>query len=250
MLSSASRPAPPRFGGSTFPNLWGPWITFDPVKFKADPAGGCGWCSAYVTDYNAEALVFGAFSSNKLEQLDSYIQLVTAFLPEARKGAIATARLASTFPGRNASLLQCVLAAPDALHFPAGLAPFGMPSGGNGPSPGGDWGLRWPGLYVTMPVLWTYEYFANATFGRQTVLPLLRGLASFFRCWMERRPVAGTEEYVLEDADDNLSEMGWWMGCAEGRGPACSRWKNVIMTVAFLKRLYSTLPVIAAAADA
>eukprot|EP01052_Picozoa_sp_SAG31_P064689 SAG31_NODE_23528_length_502_cov_1.009926_1_plen_160_part_10 len=93
--------------GSTFPNLWGPWISFNPQTFKSDPAGGCGWCSAYVTDYNAEALVFGAFSSNKLEQLDSYIQLVTAFVPEARKGAIALARLASTFPGRNASLLQC-----------------------------------------------------------------------------------------------------------------------------------------------
>ena len=82
-----------------------------------------------MTDYNAEALVFGAFSSNKLAQLESYIQLVTAFLPQAREGAISTARLASTFPGRNASLLQCVLDAPEAIHFPAGLGPFGMPSG-------------------------------------------------------------------------------------------------------------------------
>lgn len=259
--------------GIAFPNLWGPWISFDPAQFPADVAGGCGWCSAYVTDYNAEALVFGAFSSNKLEQLDSYIQLVTAYSTggAARRGAISTARLASTFPGRNASLLQCVLDAPDAIHFPAGLAPFGMPSGGNGPSPGGcvgplhlpnssswlrfpyvppvlvtnlrspdrDWGLRWPGLYVAMPVLWTYEYFGNSTFGKTTLLPLLRGLASFFRCWMERRAVAGKpEEWVLVDLDDNISEMGWWMGCAEERGPACSRWQNVIMTIAFLKRLY------------
>ena len=35
------------------------------------------------------------------------------------------------------------------------------------------------------------------------------------------------------------------MGCAEERGPACSKWQDVIMTIAFLKRLYSTLPVIA-----
>ena len=96
-----------------------------------------------------------------------------------------------------------------------------------------------------MPVLWTYEYFGNATFGRETVLPLLRGLASFFKCWMERHPVAGSAEYVLVDFDDNISEMGWWMGCAEEKGPACTKWQDVIMTIAFLKRLYSTLPVIA-----
>ena len=94
-----------------------------------------------------------------------------------------------------------------------------------------------------MPVLWTYEYFGNTTFGRETVLPLLRGLAAFFRCWMERRAVG--DGYVLVDVDDNISEMGWWMGCAEERGPACSSFQDVIMTIAFLKRLYSTLPVLA-----
>lgn len=42
MMSSTSRPAPARFQGSTFPNLWGPWIT-------ELPGGACKWCSAYVT---------------------------------------------------------------------------------------------------------------------------------------------------------------------------------------------------------
>eukprot|EP01052_Picozoa_sp_SAG31_P082868 SAG31_NODE_42964_length_269_cov_0.611765_1_plen_72_part_01 len=72
-------------------------------------------------------------------------------------------------------------------------------------------------MYVAMPLLWTYEYFGNATFGRETVLPLLQGFATFFRCWMERRPVTGAGKYVLVDLDDNISEMGWWMGCAEER---------------------------------
>eukprot|EP01051_Picozoa_sp_SAG22_P037968 SAG22_NODE_19230_length_277_cov_0.573034_1_plen_34_part_10 len=30
-----------------------------------------GWCGAFVTDYNTEALLYGAFSSNKLQQLSS-----------------------------------------------------------------------------------------------------------------------------------------------------------------------------------
>ena len=47
---------------------------------------------------------------------------------------------------RNSSLSQCVRASPAAIHFPCGLGPFGMPSGGNGPSPAGDWDLRWCGM--------------------------------------------------------------------------------------------------------
>ena len=133
MLGSVSRPAPKRFGGSTFPNLWGPWIT---DGFKGAPGGGCGWCSACVSDYNAESVLYGAFASNKLEQVTSYEDLVTAFLPAARAGALSTARFAAAHsPNRNASLAQCVEDAPNAIHFPCGIAPFGMPSGGNGPSP-------------------------------------------------------------------------------------------------------------------
>ena len=154
LLSSASRPAPKRFGGSANPNLWGPWITDDPKE-----AAGCGWCTAFVTDYNTEALLYGAFSSNKLPQLSSYVDLVTAFLPAARTGAVATARLAaSQFPNRNQTLLQCVLDAPNAIHFPCGIGPFGMPSSGNGPSPAGDWELRTCGMFAAMPLLWQYEY--------------------------------------------------------------------------------------------
>ena len=213
LLSSASRPAPTRFGGSTMPNLWGPWITDDPKHIQS-----CGWCNAFVTDYNTEALLYGAFSSNKLPQLSSYVDLITAFLPAARMGAVATARLAATqFAGRNESLLQCVLDAPQAIHFPCGIGPFGMPSSGNGPSPAGDWELRTCGIFVAMPLLWQYEYFGNVTFGRETVLPILSGLADFWRCWLERQPT-GNGDYVLIDNDDNMSEQGWWMGCSEERG--------------------------------
>ena len=245
MLGCASRPAlgsnPERFGGSTFPNLWGPWNT-DP--FPGDPTGGCGWCSAYVSDYNAEALLFGAFSSNKLEQLQSYEHLVTAFLPAARQGAIDTARYAVGHYFTNQSLLKCVLNS-NALHFPAGIAPFGQVSGGNGGSPGGDWDLRWPGMYLAMPLLWKYEYWPNATYGRQTLLPILRGIADFFRCWLQRSTRPGQDDYVLVDRFDSISEDGWWMGCAREAGPACKHWQDPIMTIAFLKRLYSTLPVLA-----
>ena len=32
------------------------------------------------------------------------------------------------------------------------------------------------------------------------------------------------------------------MGCAEEHGPGCSRWQNPIISIAFLKRLFATLP--------
>lgn len=246
MLGVASRPGhnPERFAGSNFPNLWGPWNT---EPFPGDPTGGCGWCSAYVTDYNAEALLFGAFSSNKLEQLQSYEQLVTAFLPAARQGAIDTARFAVDHYFTNQSLLQCVKDS-SALHFPAGIAPFGQVSGGNGGSPGGDWDLRWPGLYLVMPLVWKYEYWPNITYGKKTLLPILRGIADFFHCWLQRstRPSGDTlDDYVLVDRFDSIAEDGFWMGCAREAGPACKHWQDPIMTIAFLKRLYSTLPVMA-----
>ena len=50
---------------------------------------------------------------------------------------------------------------------------------------------------------------------------------------------------MLAAYDDNLSEQGWWMGCGRGEGPACTHFKNVIMTVGFLKRLFATLPAMA-----
>lgn len=204
-----------------------------------------GWCGAFVTDYNTEALLYGAFSSNKLPQLSSYVDLITAFLPAARTGAVATARLASQFNGRNQSLLQCVLDAPTAIHFPCGVGPFGMPSSGNGPSPGGDWELRTCGMFAAMPLLWQYEYFQNVTFGRETVLPILSGLAEFWRCWLQRQATADGD-YIYVDNDDNMSEQGWWMGCSEERGAGCSRWQNPIISIAFLKRLFATLPQLSA----
>jgi hypothetical protein len=81
---------------------------------------------------------------------------------------------------------MCNFAATSCLWF----QPFGMPSGGNGPSPGGDWMLRWCGMFVAMPMIWNYEYSQNQSFGRETLLPILSGFADYWRCWMERRPVA------------------------------------------------------------
>ena len=40
--------------------------------------------------------------------------------------------------------------------------------------------------------------------------------------------------------------QGWWMGCAEEHGPGCSRWQNPIISIAFLKRLFATLPQLSA----
>ena len=64
---------------------------------------------------------------------------------------------------------------------------------------------------------------------------------------MERRPIAtaGGGDYVLVDEQDNVSEQGWWMGCSRGQGPGCSWWQDPIMSIAFVKRLFATLPTLA-----
>eukprot|EP01045_Picozoa_sp_COSAG04_P017042 COSAG04_NODE_1478_length_6574_cov_5.073359_2_plen_577_part_00 len=153
MLSSVTRPSPSHFGGSSFPTLWGPWAT---DGWKPDAWGqSVPWGGSYIIDYNTEAVLYGACSSNQLEQLSAYEDLVTNFLPAARRGALSTAAWAAAqFASRNASLLQCVQQSSAAIHFPCGIGPFGMPSGGNGPSPGGDWELRWCGMFAAMPLIW------------------------------------------------------------------------------------------------
>ena len=58
-------------------------------------------------------------------------------------------------------------------------------------------------MYMAMPFIWRYEYTLDKTFGKQRLLPLLSGLAEFFRCWLVRRPSTGTGggTYVLADLE-------------------------------------------------
>ena len=243
MLSSVTRPRPKKYGGSSFPGLWGPWGTYG---WRPDPYGqSIPWGGSYIIDYNTEAVLYGAFSSNKLEQLASYQDLIVAFLPTARKGALDTAAWASAnFRGRNASLLECVRDSPEALHFPCGIGPFGHVSGGNGPSPGGDWELRWCGMFAAVPLISQWEYFREAPFGSEVLLPLLSGLADYWRCWLQQVPTSDGG-YVLQDNDDNNAEQGWWSDCARGVGKGCTRVVDPMYSVGFLHRLFQTLPVLA-----
>ena len=192
--------------GASLPANWGPWTTSDDAS----------WNSAFVTDYNAESPLYGVFSSNRAEMADGYFDTVEAFLPNARKGAQDTAEWVDRFANKTQwnlssfwnhvpadNLSKCMRASPSALHFPCGIGPLGHTSGGNGPSPLGDWKIRWCGMYMAMPFIWRYEYTLDKTFGKQRLLPLLSGLAEFFRCWLVRRPSTGTGggTYVLADLE-------------------------------------------------
>ena len=95
-----------------------------------------------MSDYNAEAFLFGAPSRTGLIRWPLQ-RPRQQLLPEARKGALALTEAVSNFSGKkNTSLLQCVEGSPGAVTS-RGLS-FGSPSGGTGRSPAGDWGLRWP----------------------------------------------------------------------------------------------------------
>ena len=67
-----------------------------------------------------------------------------------------------------------------------------------------------------MPLLWEGST-SDKTYGREVLLPILTGIADFWRCWLTREPLPG-EGYVLADYDDSITEQGWWMGCGRLQG--------------------------------
>eukprot|EP01045_Picozoa_sp_COSAG04_P017043 COSAG04_NODE_1478_length_6574_cov_5.073359_3_plen_1390_part_01 len=55
---------------------------------------------------------------------------------------------------------------------------------------------------------------------------------------------------MLVDNNDNNAEQGWWSDCARGVGKGCTKVKNPMYSVAFLHRLFQTLPRLASELNA
>ena len=81
------------------------------------------------------------------------------------------------------------------------------------------------------------------------LLPLLSGLADYWRCWLQPVPTADGG-YVLVDNNDNNAEQGWWSDCARGVGKGCTKVKDPMYSMAFLHRLFQTLPRLASELNA
>ena len=219
--------------GRQAPDFYGPWTTSDnPIWYQ------------YTLDYNFEAQQYGIFQSNHPEALQPYAEAVLEY---ARRSGVADATRTLQLFNRS-----CPAQADAPIHFPCGIAAGGLPVGGVGTVPVGDWGLRWCGMFASLPLISHWEYTRDAAFATNTTLPLLRGLAAFWRCWLTK-----SDDGTLEDLNDSMSEQAWWTGCnvpapgqaatppgAPGVGDGCTNWTRPMAPIAFLRRVLAALKTI------
>ena len=115
----------------------------------------CRWLAELrggATQYNQEAIYYGAHSSNHAENAAPEIALLRDYMPGAKSSAKALmAKFNRTCDGGDPG-----------LTFPSHLAPFGLDSS-VGPSPNGDQRLRWNGELGMSVLLWDWVSRAALT---------------------------------------------------------------------------------------
>jgi alpha-L-fucosidase 2 len=196
-LGSASR------AGRTAPGLYGIWATTDFAQFSGDMH----------LNYNWMANFYGAYSSNRPELALPYFDLVSAYLPEARRRAaqdlnrVKPDYVSRRFPSGGM---------PAGLLFPVGIAPFGSTADNNYHQQVVD------SLFTVSQYVTYYELTQDQTFLSSRAYPVMKEVAAFFENWLEWDP--GAQQYVL---------FG---------GPHEGLWaKNPSGDVGMLKHLLSTL---------
>ncbi len=141
--------------GRLAPGLFGPWTREDCALFGND----------YHWDYNMQQAVWGAYSSNHLEQAVAYNEAALALLPTAIADAKETYGIdgakffVSSYPRRH-------------LHNPYPLLHQDKMMSLNG--------------WVSHPTWWYYLYSQDMAYLRQQAYPLMRECAAFYEGYLTR----------------------------------------------------------------
>lgn len=198
LLGSASR------AGKTAPALYGPWITTDSPQFSGD---------AHL-NYNWQANFYGAYASNRPELALPMFDLVTAYLPEARRRAaqdlnrLNPSYVGTRFPSGGLS--------GGGVFFPVGIGPWGSTTDDN------YWKQVSNSLFTVTQYVAYYDYTQDATWLSTTGYPFMKEVATFFDQYLEYN--ATTQKYVLYS------------------GPHEDTWaRNSTADIGMLKSLYAAL---------
>ncbi|GAA4576225.1 discoidin domain-containing protein [Planotetraspora kaengkrachanensis] len=197
LLGSASR------AGKTAPGLYGIWATSDFPQFNGDMH----------LNYNWMANFYGVYSSNRPELALPYFDLVTAYLPEARRRAqqdltrVKPDYISRRFPSGGV---------PNGVLFPVGIAPFGATADDNYHQQVVN------SLFTATQYISYYDYTQDRAFLQNTAYPFMKEVAAFFQNYLEFDSAA--QRYVL------------WSGPHEGT------WgKNSSPDVGLLRHLLTAL---------
>lgn len=149
LLACISRP------GSIAPGMVGPWIWED---FPA-------WGNDYHWDYQMQATIWGAYSSNHLEQTEAYTNEVFNLLPAAKLGTQEYGGI----PGAKYPVMS----------WPRKYDQCPAPKKYGGPFLNG---------MVAHPMWWYYQYSQDIEFLRQKGYPVIKACAEFYENFVERAP--------------------------------------------------------------
>ena len=157
------------------PGLWGVWVVSD----------GMNWNGDYTFNYNAQAPVYGTYSSNQLDLAMASYTPVIQYLPQARLNA--------------RQLKNCTT--PNCLHFPVHVAPWGRSSVGG---PQGDWRQQFIGTFALMNQVTHCLYTGDDTWCMR-VYDDMKGALEWWRYYLvKEQTVNGGYRYV--DPDDCSNE--------------------------------------------
>ncbi|GIH26443.1 hypothetical protein Aph01nite_47530 [Acrocarpospora phusangensis] len=157
--------------GKTASGLYGIWATTDwPL-----------WGGDMHLNYNWQANYYGVYSSNRADLALPYHDLVTAFLPEARRKSVQELRqvksdyVAARFPNGIAG----------GVLFPVGITPFTYTSDASYHQQVAN------SLFTATQYVSYYEYTQDRNFLTARAYPFLKEIATFFRSWLEFDSASG-----------------------------------------------------------
>ena len=153
VMGAASRP------GKLAPGLWASWITGN------DP----GWQGKYFLNYDWQAAVYGAASSNRTDQLVPFYEAAIANV-DFWQPATARAGYEGSHTARTIWPYVTLTDAPDPVEVAATK----------------DWqklasDQKSNSVFALLPAIWYYEYTRDTTYLRDELYPALREVDEFYR---------------------------------------------------------------------
>ncbi|NUP46694.1 MAG: hypothetical protein HOW97_05185 [Catenulispora sp.] len=148
-----------RSGVHNPPSLWASWTTNDTPN----------WGGRYFLNYNAEALYYGAFSSNHADLSEPYRRMILNEVPWQRN--------TTHNAGYQGTAFQRSLAPFHLYQTPP--APVPVAATKNYTKLPAD--QKSNGVFAALPLIWHWEYTRDVDYLRSDLYPLLRELDAFLR---------------------------------------------------------------------
>eukprot|EP00040_Diaphanoeca_grandis_P025184 m.139207 g.139207 ORF g.139207 m.139207 type:complete len:1138 (-) comp30045_c0_seq1:20-3433(-) len=175
-------------GGGVIVGLLGPWSMQDPV----------GWNDAVTLDYNAEAVYYGAASSNHPHTMAPYFPTLTAMMSLGKERASLKSwdeggHVAFAFYGQMTEAMGCNCYDFDHCYEPACPVDFGGFDGIELPVSMGafvdmhgshDAALRVTAAMTTQPFIDYYEHTMDQNFLKTTAYPFIKEVAKFYASYV------------------------------------------------------------------